>query len=372
MGPEVSPLAGKRMRRKKKRGPAGRRAFRNFYRTMVVLSAVIVTVFAVWNLTVRPPTVEIPSIPAQGGPPPTDDPDTPDVDESQVTPEQTVGRKDRFYTFLLAAGDQVSGNADTIMIASYDVPNQKVGLVSIPRDTLVDRTYGRYSYHKINGAYAYGGIDELKDAVGEMLGIPIDFYVTVDLKAFVEVVDAVGGVDFHVPIDMNYDAPDQDLHIHYDQGLHTGLTGQQVLEIARCRKNSVWYDAVSYDVYDAYAGSGTNREETQRGLMVAIAKKLLSWGSITRINSFVDIFQRNVKTDLSGTDMAYFASQALAFKMDTGMSTAIFPGAGDVTYKGTSWCWEYDREAALEIVNTMLNPYTTDVTMEMTHMVQAG
>ena len=58
--------------------------------------------------------------------------------------------------------------------------------------------------------------------------------------------------------------------------------------------------------------------------------------------------------------------------MDTGMSTAIFPGAGDVTYKGNKWCWEYDREASLEIINTMLNPYTTDVTLDMTHMVQAN
>jgi hypothetical protein len=370
----VDPLAGKRSRRKKKKANAGRRAMKLFYRTLVIISAVIVTTFVVWNLTIRPPAVEAPPIPTQDAKPPVDDPDTPDIDESQTTPAvgQTLNRKDRYYTFLLAAGDQVSGNADTIMIASYDVPNQKVSLVSIPRDTLVDRTHGKNHYYKINGAYAFGGIDELKEAVTEMLGIPIDFYVTVDLKAFVEVVDAVGGVDFYVPIDMNYDAPDQDLHIHYNQGQHTGLTGQQVLEIARCRKNSVWYDAVNYDVYDAYAGSGTNREETQRGLMVAIAKKLLSWGSLTKINSFVDILQRNVKTNLSGTDMAYFASQAVAFKMDTGMSTAIFPGAGDVTYKGNKWCWEYDREASLEIINTMLNPYTTDVTPDMTHMVQAN
>ena len=91
---------------------------------------------------------------------------------------------------------------------------------------------------------------------------------------------------------------------------------------------------------------GTDREETQRGLMVAIAKKLLSWGSLTKINSFVDILQRNVKTNLSGTDMTffYFASQAVAFKDGHRHEHRhLLPGAGDVTYKGNKWCWKYEQ-----------------------------
>jgi len=365
-------LAGRRKRRKKKKGSAAVRAVRTAYRTLVAVSAVIVTVFVVGNILIRAPEVG-------GAPAPTPSPEAsapaPGATASQLG-EGAVGapvleRKDRFYTFLLAASDQVSGNADTIMVASYDVPNQRVALVSIPRDTLVDRAWDGNHYHKINGAYAFGGIGELRSAVSEMLGIPIDFTVTVDLRAFVEVVDAVGGVDFYVPIDMNYDAPDQDLHIHYDKGLHTGLTGQQVLEIARCRKNSDAPGLYPENTYDAYAGSGTNREETQRGLMKAIAQKLLSWGSIPKITTFAEIFQRNVHTDMEWNDILYFATAAMQMDLSTGFTSAIFPGAGDVTYKGTHWCWEYDREAALELINAHLDPYTTPITMDMTHMVQA-
>lgn len=355
--------------RKGRRRASRRRAIRTIYGVLVVLSAFIVSGYALFHAFVRPPEVETPTVP------PAETAGTGDsaAGETPALPDATAARerKDRFYTFLLAASDQVSGNSDTIMVCSYDVPKQRVSLVSVPRDTLVNRKYGTHRYYKINSAYSYGGIEELKAAVSDMLGIPIDFYVTVDLKAFVEVVDAVGGVDFEVPINMNYDAPDQDLHIHYDKGLHRGLSGQQVLEIARCRKNSDKPGAYPHNVYDAYDGSGTNREATQRALMVAIARKLVSWNSLTKISHFVDIFNRNVQTNIAGDDMLYFATSAMYVDLDSGVSTAVFAGDGSVSYKGWDWCWEYDPAEALRIVNTMLNPYTTDLSSNEMNIVQA-
>ncbi len=90
----------------------------------------------------------------------------------------------------LTCPDQVSGNADAIMLVTYDVPNQKVGMLSIPRDTLVDQ-----STPKINSSL-HGGIENLQSVVSDLVGYPIDFYINIDLDGFVELVDAVGGVDF--------------------------------------------------------------------------------------------------------------------------------------------------------------------------------
>lgn len=365
-------MAGARKKKKRRRGTPLGRALRTFYAAAVLLSAVIVTTYALFQILVPAPTVEQPPAPTAGqSENPTDNPDTPDIDESTAPPsQQALERKDQFYTFLLAASDQVSGNSDTIMVASYDVPNQKVALVSIPRDTLVNGKYGSHRYYKINSAYSYGGIEELRNVVADMLGIPIDFYVTVDLNAFVEIVDAVGGVDFYVPVDMNYDADDQNLHIHYDKGMHYGLTGQQVLEIARCRKNSDGPGTYPDNVYDVYAGSGTNREQTQRELMVAIARKLISWNSIPKITEFAGIVGENVKTNMSASDLVFFATRAIYVDMDGNVTTTIFPGNGEVSYKGWNWCWQYYPEESLEIINTYLNPYTTDITMDMTNMFQ--
>ena len=142
----------------------------------MVLSAIIVTTYALFQILVPAPTVEQPPAPtASASENPTDNPDTPDVDESTASPsQQTLERKEQFYTFLLAASDQVSGNSDTIMVASYDVPNQKVALVSIPRDTLVD---AERTVKKINASYNVGGVEQVKKEVSNLLGIPIDYYI---------------------------------------------------------------------------------------------------------------------------------------------------------------------------------------------------
>ncbi|MEG2119811.1 MAG: LCP family protein, partial [Pseudoflavonifractor sp.] len=291
------------------------------YHILVGLSAVIVLAFCGWKLLVRPPEVTAPPVPT--APTVSGVPDHGDPGSDAPAP---LVRKNLTYTFLLAASDQVSGNSDTIMVATYDVQNQKVGLVSLPRDTLVSRKYKGHSYHKLNSAYNKGGAEELRSAVSDLLGIPIDFYLTVDVKAFVKIVDAAGGIDFEVPVYMNYDAPDQDLHIHYEPKLYRGLTGQQVLEIARCRKNSDGKGSYPDNIYDAYPDADIGRSRTQQALMKAVAKKLLSWNSIPKVTGFVKILNESVKTDLTLDNMLYFATSALQVDMETGLTSTTFPG----------------------------------------------
>ena len=152
------------------------------YGILVALSAVIVGVYAVWNLTVRPP--EIPQEP---------DPAPPAGSGSQaaepVEQEQPAGRQRRedVYNFVLLGRDRESANTDTIIVVSYDVANQKVGMISIPRDTAVNRDWRKDP--KINGAYAGAGVDVLKEEIEQTFGIPIDYYIYVDLKGFVALVD---------------------------------------------------------------------------------------------------------------------------------------------------------------------------------------
>lgn len=184
------------------------------YGILVALSAVIVGVYVVWNLTVRPP--EIPQEP---------DPAPPAGSGSQaaepVEQEQPAGRQRRedVYNFVLLAGDRESANTDTIIVVSYDVANQKVGMISIPRDTAVNRDWRKDP--KINGAYAGAGVDVLKEEIEQTFGIPIDYYIYVDLKGFVALVDELEGVDVYIPEEMNYDDPYQDLHIHYTKASTT-------------------------------------------------------------------------------------------------------------------------------------------------------
>lgn len=331
--------------KRKRNGPGLlARLFLGLYRAAVVVSAIIVAVYLAYRVFVTPPSVQVPDYPdsSQAGA----------FEQEQEGPE----RRKQVWTFLLMGTDDGNGNADTLMVASFDVKEQKVGVVSVPRDTIVDRDWTRYP--KINGAYSKG-VEQVRKEVSYLLGIPIDYYIKVDIKAFVALVNEVGGVDFDVPVDMNYDDPWQNLSIHYKKGMQH-LTGQQALEVVRFRHNN-----------DMSGYSDVGRTQTQQALLTAVAKKVLSWGNVPKIASFVDIFANYVDTDLSVSDMVYFATQAIYVDLDSGVATKTLEGRGDANYKGYSWCYELNREKALSDINALLNPYTTPVTDEMAHIVKA-
>ena len=229
------------------------------------------------------------------------------------------------YNFVLLGRDRESANTDTIIVVSYDVANQKVGMISIPRDTAVNRDWRKDP--KINGAYAGAGVDVLKEEIEQTFGIPIDYYIYVDLKGFVALVDELEGVDVYIPEEMNYDDPYQDLHIHYTKGQHH-LNGQQAMEVVRFRHNN-----------DGSGYTDVGRAEMQRQVLVALAKKVVSWNSLTKVQEFVEIFQEYVKTDLSTTDMLYFASQAVGVDLDTASPRAL--------WRAGARAWSGDTNTAL-------------------------
>lgn len=360
-------MAAKRVKQKKKRGRRSplRRLGRGLYAALVILSAIIVGLWVGYKAASRQPGVAQPP-PDPNSPVVTDDPATTHVDESQ-----TLQRKEATWTFLLAAEDQVSGTTDTIMVCTYDTVNQQIGLVSIPRDTVVDRE--GWKYYRLNAAYSNGnyydppdgGIEQLKAAVGEIVGFPIDHYVLIDTNIFVELVDAVGGVDFNVPVYMNYDAPDQDLHIHYQPGMQH-LTGQQALEVVRCRNNSDGPGEYPDNLYPAYPDQDIGRTRTQQEMVKTIARKVLA--NPQKVGSYVELFSRYVKTDLTLGNMLWFVEPALSFNFDD-LTTGTLPGNGSATYRGIS-VYELDIPGSLELINQCLNPYTTDITEDMVRMVR--
>lgn len=127
-------------------------------------------------------------------------------------------RKEHFHTILLGGLDDDNGGSDTNLLVAVDAQNKRIDVVSLPRDTLLDVDW---SVKKLNNAYHHGGFTRTMEEVSRLLGIPVDHYVTVKLKAFEELVDAIDGVDFEIPVDMDYDDDWQDLHIHFPRGSGT-------------------------------------------------------------------------------------------------------------------------------------------------------
>lgn len=332
----------------------------SLYILLVVLSAIVVGLYVFWNLRVKTP-----EIPQRAGPEPVSNqtprtPVTPAADPQEASLPAGPQRREGVYTVVLLGKDMESGNTDSIILVTYDTLNQKAGMVSIPRDTIVRRDWSRNL--KINAAYAMQGADTLKAELENTFGIPVDFYVWINLKGFIALVDQLGGVDVYIPINMNYDDPEQNLHIHYAKGQHH-LTGQQAMEVARFRHNN-----------EKDGGGGYNdegRAQMQRTILMALVKKVLSWNSLTKVQSFLDIFQKYVKTDLSTEEMLYFASQAIYLDPSADLRQGALEGRGDGIYQGNRWCYVFEAEDILPTLNELLNPYDTDLTAEDLDLLKA-
>ena len=289
---------------------------------------------------------------------PTDDELYPDDGYTGDMPTVSGERKEGVYTFLLVGTDMGDGNTDTIMVATYDTKNQNVSIMSIPRDTMINASW---DIKKINSVYSRysDGIGALKTQISRLVGFTPDFYVKVELSMFVELVDLVGGVEFYVPQDMNYDDDWQDLHIHLEEGLQV-LDGESAMELVRFRR---------------YAEGDIKRVQVQQDFMKALIQECLSLEHWGKIKAYIDLAMENVETDLDFGSIVWFAAQALglngggALDMDN-VYTCTIPA----NYYASAWSRATSQEQSyvtiypnqvVELVNERFNPYLQDVTTSM-------
>ena len=199
------------------------------YVFLVICSAIVVGLYIAHELLVQPPAIPQSETTA---------PDTEDTALPVADPEDpnALVRRDGVYNFVLLGKDVDSSNTDTIILVSFDTAQGKIGMISIPRDTAVNRTWTTQTA-KLNYAYHNGGADVLMDEIQQTFGVPVDYYIHVDLKGFIALVDELGGVDIEIPLDMNYDDPVQGLHIHFSAG-YQHLDGQETMEAVRYRHDN--------------------------------------------------------------------------------------------------------------------------------------
>lgn len=325
---------------------------------VLLLFAILFAVYKSWARLPALPDLPDPPSPSAGGV------------VSDIKPVVS-DRKENFFTFLLVGRDTGGGgNTDTIMLASYDIPNQKLSVMSIPRDTMVNARHPGKN-RKINGVWNLGlhfaekgsekkGIDYLREAVGDLTGIAPDFYVIVNWNAFGRLVDTIGGVDFEVPFEMKYNDPTQDLVIDQAAG-YRHLSGRDAMEVVRWRHNN------SYS--KQYRDGDLGRVRTQQALMKAIIGQCLQIKNVTKINEFAEIFTEEVDTNLTVGNLVAFAERAVlgGLKMDD--VTFVTAPVEGVYVKGASYV-QVKPEELLGLLNASFNPYTDDLEMENLSILQ--
>ena len=219
--------------------------------------------------------------------------------------------------------DITSKLTDTIIVASYNPKTQKATLLSVPRDTYIGKNKNKANtYDKINALYQKSP-EKTLEAINELTGLNIKYYVVINNNALVELVDKIGGVEFDVPIKMKYTDTSQKLYINLEKGFQR-LNGDQAEQLVRFRKND---NGTSYP--SEYGDNDTGRMKTQREFLKAVAKQTLQVKNVTKIKSLMDIFKRNVTTNITdwNTVSAYIP---YAIEFDTeNIRTETIPGEND-------------------------------------------
>ena len=210
---------------------------------------------------------------------------------------------------------------DTIMIASYNPKTQKAALISVPRDSYTGKNTAKATaYEKINALYSRNENPQtVLDAVNNLTGLNLQYYVIVKTEGFIKLVDAIGGVTFNVPIDMNYDDPSQDLHIHLKAG-EQELDGDKAEQVVRFRHNN---NGTSYPI--EYGNNDLGRMRTQREFIMAVLKQTAKVDNVTKLKQILNVAEENVITNIDFNLAKDYIPYIVEFNTDN-LETAALPG----------------------------------------------
>lgn len=350
-----------RPRRKKRRSRLTRRQ-KALVLTAVVLAIALAAVAGWKSLFVRP---EVPEAPEERE----DAPETAADYGDGIRPRVGGERKSQdWYTVLILGRDTGGGgNTDTMLLASYDVTNQKAAVMSIPRDTMVNVSWDVKKINSVYNANGQGqaGIDALYKEIAQLVGFQPDYRVVVEWEAVGALVDAIGGVEFDVPYDMDYHDPYQDLVIEQTKGLRT-LTGGDAMQVIRWRGND---NSSPYGYKKKDGGIGdSGRMKVQQDFLKAVLRQLMKPENILNIGKIAKVFQENVETDLSFQEILWFGKQATLGGLKTeNVEFLTMPWRGAYAYSRTESkrLGQYTELAyvtpvggeLLEIVNNKLSPF---------------
>lgn len=189
-----------------------------------------------------------------------------------------------------------SSRSDALLLATLNKDEKTVKLLSIPRDSYVYIPEVGYE-DKITHAHAFGGTIATIETVEELFDIPVDYYIRMNFNAFIDVVDALGGIDLDVNIPYAFYEKDEfdRYSIYLEPGYHH-LDGREALALARTRKHDTDFA----------------RGERQQDIIRAIADKASSVSAISKYDEVITAIGDNMKTNLTFDEMksfiAYFSS----------------------------------------------------------------
>ncbi|EOT47496.1 MULTISPECIES: LCP family glycopolymer transferase [Enterococcus] len=185
-----------------------------------------------------------------------------------------------------ALGRTEQGRSDSMMVVTVNPQKKQSTIVSLDRDILTNivgyEPYGTPYFDKLNHAYAYGSVDMAMDTVEQLLDIPLDHYVSINMQGLSDLIDAVGGITVENKIDFTLDG------VHVPVG-KIKLNGETGLAYARMRHEDPEGDI--------------GRQRRQREVVTKILEKVISMDSVSKYKKILDAVEKNTLTDLNWDEM---------------------------------------------------------------------
>lgn len=249
--------------------------------------------------------------------------------EKQEEFQVSANTSDVLNILLLGADQRENepARSDTIILASLDLDEKQIHLLSIPRDTRVDIP-GKGIKAKINHAHAVGGPKLAVETVEKFLDVPVHYYVETNFRGFEGIIDILGGITLNVEERMYLPLEDIDLKA----GLQK-LDGHGALSYVRWR------------------GDGTGdigRIQRQQKFFKALAGQAMQFSTIWKLPDLLGEINKQVKTDLSVQKMITLANKFKDIK-NIELKTHMVPGASQIINGGDYWI--ADTKALTRIVD---------------------
>ncbi|MCY8857911.1 LytR family transcriptional regulator [Bacillus atrophaeus] len=194
-----------------------------------------------------------------------------------------ISKKDPISVLIMGVDERKNdkGRADTLIYMTVNPKTKKTEMVSIPRDTYT-KIVGKGTMDKINHSYAYGGTQMAADTVEELLDVPVDYFVKVNMESFKDTVDKLGGITVNSTFAFSYDG-------HSFGTGNINLNGEEALAYTRMRKEDPKGDF--------------GRQQRQRQVIEGIISKGANISSITKFGDMFKVVEDNMKTNMSFDDM---------------------------------------------------------------------
>lgn len=250
------------------------------------------------------------------------------------TYDDSYRKKNSCVNLLLMGLDEEETRADVIILLNYSHEKGIINVLSIARDTRV-KVDGKAM--KINALISKGGEKAVIDMVENMVGLNIDYYMTLNFKAFRKIVDTLGGVKIDVPFDMDYDDPYQNLHIHLKKGERV-LNGREAEGFVRYRKGNEG---------QGYENGDIGRIEMQHKFISEFIKQKFKMKYLLKADDIFYILKENMKTNVEIGDLRYFIRDLDNLKVP---EIKCYTLPGDSKYIDNQWYYIYDRKETEGII----------------------